>query len=99
MTQGRNAQIFRAPVASGRIALACLSAAVQLCAFDSARAEETPAATREAAVAALFDKAAQSPPLLRLFLHQMPKGGDLHNHLGGNVYAEDFLRWAAKDGL
>ena len=104
MTQGRNAQIFRAPVASGRIALACLSAAVQLCAFGSARAEETPpanqpAATREAAVAALFDKAVQSPPLLRLFLHQMPKGGDLHNHLGGNVYAEDFLRWAAKDGL
>jgi adenosine deaminase len=36
---------------------------------------------------------------LRLFLREMPKGGDLHNHLGGNVYAEDFLRWAAADGL
>ncbi len=29
----------------------------------------------------------------------MPKGGDLHNHLGGSVYAEDFLQWAAADGL
>jgi adenosine deaminase len=31
---------------------------------------------------------------LRAFLQAMPKGGDLHNHLGGSVYAEDFLRWA-----
>ena len=57
------------------------------------------AAAREAAVAALFDKAAQSPTALRLFLQRMPKGGDLHNHLGGNIYAEDFLRWAAADGF
>ncbi|MCC4598110.1 adenosine deaminase [Xanthomonas campestris pv. phormiicola] len=28
----------------------------------------------------------------------MPKGGDLHNHLSGSVYAEDFLRWADEDG-
>lgn len=50
-------------------------------------------------MAALFDKAAQSPTALRLFLRQMPKGGDLHNHLGGNIYAEDYLRWAAADGM
>jgi len=29
----------------------------------------------------------------------MPKGGDLHNHLGGAIYAESFVRWAASDGL
>ena len=39
------------------------------------------------------------PNLLRLFLREMPKGGDLHNHLGGSVYAESFVKWAAEDGL
>ena len=28
----------------------------------------------------------------------MPKGGDLHNHLSGAVYAERYLAWAADDG-
>ncbi len=28
----------------------------------------------------------------------MPKGGDLHSHLSGAVYAESFLAWAAGDG-
>lgn len=63
-----------------------------------AQAQDRSNTAREAAVAALFDKAAQSPTALRMFLREMPKGGDLHNHLGGNIYAEDFLRWAAADG-
>ncbi len=29
----------------------------------------------------------------------MPKGGDLHNHLGGAIYAESMIGWAAADGL
>ena len=33
------------------------------------------------------------------FLRAMPKGGDLHNHLVGAIYAESWLRWAAADGL
>ncbi|MCK5575548.1 MAG: hypothetical protein KAI28_07010, partial [Sphingomonadales bacterium] len=37
-------------------------------------------------------------PELRLFLKDMPKGGDLHNHLTGAIYAENYLRWAAEDG-
>ena len=24
----------------------------------------------------------------------MPKGGDIHTHLGGAVYAETYLEWA-----
>jgi len=36
---------------------------------------------------------------LREFLQAMPKGGDLHNHLSGAVYAESYLRYAAEDGL
>ncbi|HET9837299.1 MAG TPA: adenosine deaminase [Candidatus Angelobacter sp.] len=41
----------------------------------------------------------KQPLLLHAFLAQMPKGGDLHNHLSGAVYAESFIRWAAEDGL
>ena len=54
---------------------------------------------REAAVAALVDQARDSPPALRVLLRAMPKGGDLHNHLGGAIYAEDFLKWADAKGF
>src|ERR1700679_3148659 len=36
---------------------------------------------------------------LDAFLAKMPKGGDLHMHLSGAVYAETFLKDAAADGL
>ncbi|MEG2181294.1 MAG: hypothetical protein RRZ66_12100 [Bacteroidales bacterium] len=36
---------------------------------------------------------------LRQFFAEMPKGGDLHNHLTGAVYAESYFKFAAKDGL
>ncbi len=39
------------------------------------------------------------PTMLRQVLQAMPKGGDLHNHLSGAVYAESYLRFAADDGL
>lgn len=39
------------------------------------------------------------PPLLLAFLHDMPKGGDLHNHLDGAIYAEDLIDFAASDNL
>jgi adenosine deaminase len=39
------------------------------------------------------------PPLLLAFLRQMPKGGDLHNHLSGAIYAESWIDYAADDGL
>src|SRR5690349_25106961 len=29
----------------------------------------------------------------------MPKGGDLHNHLSGAIYAESYIAWAAEAGL
>ncbi len=38
-------------------------------------------------------------PALTMFLREMPKGGDLHNHLSGAIYAESFIKWAAEDGL
>ena len=41
----------------------------------------------------------KDPLRLRQFLEAMPKGGDLHNHLSGDIYAESFMQWAANDGF
>ncbi len=73
---------------------AIMTALAMICAAGAAHAD--PAS--EAAAAALFDHVLASPPALRMFLKLMPKGGDLHNHLGGSVYAEDFLSWGAAEG-
>lgn len=55
-------------------------------------------AVGEAAVARRFDAIKSDPIRLRTFLREMPKGGDLHNHLTGAIYAERYLEWAAADG-
>jgi len=34
-----------------------------------------------------------------LFLRQMPKGGDLHHHYSGAVYAETYLDWAKRKSM
>jgi adenosine deaminase len=39
------------------------------------------------------------PLLLYAFLRQMPKGGDLHSHLIGAVYAESLIEYGVEDGL
>ena len=57
-----------------------------------------PVPSREDRVAAVIAHYAASPPALRVLLQPMPKGGDLHNHLDGSVYAEDYLQWASDDG-
>lgn len=51
------------------------------------------------ATARYFTSIRNNPPLLLAFLNEMPKGGDLHNHLSGAIYAESYLRWAADDNL
>ncbi len=54
----------------------------------------------EARTSTAFEHArAEGPLALRAFLHEMPKGGDLHNHLDGAVYAESWIRAAIEDGL
>ncbi|MHB8499954.1 MAG: adenosine deaminase family protein [Candidatus Acidiferrales bacterium] len=59
-----------------------------------------PAQTTSERRAELNLKAARQNPLqLRHFLLGMPKGGDLHNHLSGAVYAESWIRAAAEDQL
>ena len=56
------------------------------------------AQTNEQKTAALVEKLKADPASLRVLLGEMPKGGDLHNHLDGSVWAEDFLKWADDDG-
>jgi len=58
-----------------------------------------PAASAEQKTARYFESIRNQPLLLHAFLQQMPKGGDLHNHLSGAVYAESFIKFAAQDGL
>lgn len=41
----------------------------------------------------------KSPPELYAFLYRMPKGADLHNHLSGAIYAENFLQAAVEAHL
>jgi adenosine deaminase len=78
-----------------RLAGAALGALLLTSAAQAAPAAPTP----EARTSAHFDAIAKDRAQLRLFLRAMPKGGDLHNHLSGTAYAEDFLAWAEADGL
>src|SRR5476651_2624350 len=42
----------------------------------------------EARTAAYLQQIRDRPPYLDAFLRRMPKGGDLHNHNSGAIYAE-----------
>jgi adenosine deaminase len=53
----------------------------------------------EQKTARYFETVRQSPSELWSFLLKMPKGGDLHNHLSGSIYAESYIQWAADKGL
>jgi adenosine deaminase len=67
-----------------------------------AQTSATPAVrggTPEQRAARAFEKARANPLALRAFLVRMPKGGDLHNHLDGAVYAESRIRAGVQDGL
>jgi adenosine deaminase len=83
--------------ASIRVAVSTLL----VCLMPSAIAQ--PRATArddEVRAARAFEHARQQGPLaLYAFLHDMPKGADLHNHLTGAVYAESFIREAVDDNL
>ena len=55
--------------------------------------------TAEQKTSRYLDSIRNQPSLLLAFLHDMPKGGDLHNHLTGAIYAEDYIDFAASDNL
>lgn len=75
----------------------CAAASLVSCAAGSA---PTPSGSGdEQRAASYFEEVRGTPPLLGAFLRRMPKGGDLHNHLSGAIYAESYIAWAAADGL
>ena len=64
-----------------------------------APAQRPPAGAEARAERAFASAGKQGPLALEAFLRGMPKGGDLHVHLTGAIYAETWLRDAAADGL
>ena len=99
----KNAQsnFLRKPTHSSLLRVAGL---LLLMASISLAQEKAPAAaavkrTPEQLAELNLQAARQNPLQLRHFLLGMPKGGDLHNHLSGAVYAESWIRAAAEDHL
>lgn len=86
--------------ASSFLRRAVVAAVAILATQVSAQAVPLRSDTAEARTAKAFETARQQGPLaLHAFLADMPKGGDLHNHLSGAVYAESWIADAAADGL
>ncbi len=82
------------------VASSVLAASVLFSCCFRLTAQATPASPGEARAERAFEEARkEGPAALRVFLFRMPKGGDLHNHLSGAVYAETFIREAADDGI
>jgi hypothetical protein len=57
------------------------------------------ALSREREVSNVFQEIRNNPEELRAFFLSMPKGGDIHNHLTGAVYAEDLIDAASSERL
>jgi adenosine deaminase len=80
-----------------------VSALLFFVASASAQTNERPPAAKQTAGEQYTERSLQAaranPAALRHFLHDMPKGADLHNHLGGAVYAESWIRAAVEDHL
>jgi adenosine deaminase len=74
---------------------AALAAALALGCASTASLTQSPSARTARHLASLQGQTARQAD----FLRDMPKGGDLHTHLSGSVYAESYLRWAVEDGL
>ncbi|SPE44454.1 Adenosine deaminase [Candidatus Sulfotelmatobacter sp. SbA7] len=62
-------------------------------------AQVSRAQSPEEKTAKYLDSVRHQPGLLLAFLQQMPKGGDLHVHLSGAIYAESFIDWASENAL
>jgi len=84
------------PVKALRILVVVLSCWLTLSAQPGIKSRQS---ASEQKTAAYFESIRKSPPQQLAFLLKMPKGGDLHNHLSGGIYAERYIEWAAEKGL
>jgi len=64
-----------------------------------AAAAQLGAQTAEERTVKYLESVRHQPPLLLAFLQQMPKGGDLHVHLSGAIYAENLIDFASENAL
>ena len=69
------------------------------CSGLSAQAQVASQSPAQSRTEAQFRAVRAQQPQLWAFLKDMPKGGDLHVHLSGAIYAESMIAWAAEDGL
>ncbi len=60
--------------------------------------EEATARYYDSIIGAAEPKARPDVAALNQFFTLMPKGGDIHHHYSGAIYAETFLDWIDKDG-
>lgn len=77
--------------------VASLSVVAALIAPTAAIGASRPAVSNsdQARTERYFQSIRNNPNLLLAFLQEMPKGGDLHNHLSGAIYAESLIQWGA----
>lgn len=73
--------------------------ALRLAAMVLFLAAVSAAQSSEAKAAGYLESVRHQPSLLLAFLQQMPKGGDLHVHLSGAIYAESMIDWASENAL
>src|SRR5690242_12594406 len=66
---------------------------------QQAPARSAAAPARGNAVERYLDSIRDNPLLLLDFVRRLPKGGDLHAHLTGSVYAESLIGYAARDNI
>lgn len=77
-------------------ALLLISLFVSLTGVQTVHAQRS-SESSEQRTARYYDSIRNQPPQLLAFLIRMPKGGDLHNHLSGAIYAESYIKWAAEN--
>lgn len=80
------------------LTLRCLGAAVVAGLVLPAHGEVSAYSPAQKRTEAYFQTIRAQPPMLWAFLKDMPKGGDLHSHLSGAIYAESMIGWATEDG-
>ena len=81
------------------IATLALALFLPACAILPRPEPEPPPPDPTALTAETLERIRDNPPWLTAFLRDMPKGGDIHSHLTGAIYAESYIRWAVDDGL
>ncbi|MBB4663096.1 adenosine deaminase family protein [Conexibacter arvalis] len=80
------------------LAALLVTALALFAALLAAATTASPARADEAGAARALERFRDRPAQLNPFLRALPKGADLHMHLSGAIYAEDLLRFGARDG-